>query len=216
MKRSYFIRSEPKLSSDQRQLYETLKIGIREDIRAGLAAFTRAGEKLLRIRDERLDREEYDTFEAFSRDVLGHSKTYANNLIIGYNVVEALALQGETVLPDNERIARALAKFPKSDWRLIWKRARQIAGRNRPTYKTIHDAARDLVPVREVQKLWMSELTERLHTARKALTFNADFSSLDEEQMRELCRLLVELERQLKEHSIPALNRLDQLRKTKK
>jgi len=60
---------------------------------------------LIRIRDERLYREEYDTFEEFCKATLGKSKTYINNVIQGYELIQALIAQGETVLPDSERLA---------------------------------------------------------------------------------------------------------------
>jgi hypothetical protein len=66
----------PRLSDDQRRDYEYLKIEIIQDIQAGLNAFQRAGKKLIRIRDERQYREEYDTFEDFCKATLGKSKTY--------------------------------------------------------------------------------------------------------------------------------------------
>src|SRR6516225_9744260 len=67
----------PRLSEELRIRYLDLKAKIQEDIRIGTEAFKRAGEHLLMIRQERLYREEYSTFEAFCRDVFGHSKTYA-------------------------------------------------------------------------------------------------------------------------------------------
>ena len=36
--------------------------------------------------------------------------------------IHGLIAPGETVLPSNERVARELAKYPKSERRLIWKR----------------------------------------------------------------------------------------------
>jgi hypothetical protein len=110
-----------------------LKIEIIQDIQAGLNAFQRAGKKLIRIRDERLYREEYDTFEDFCKATLGKSKTYINNVIQGYELIQALIAQGETILPDSERLARQLAKYPKGDRKVIWKRAVQIAGRKKPS-----------------------------------------------------------------------------------
>src|SRR5262245_19497067 len=97
------------LTDEQRATYNQLKREIHEDILAGLKAFQRAGEKLYRIRDEKLYREEFDTFADFCREELGHSKTYANNLIIGFSVTKELSDAWFTVLPDNERVARQLA-----------------------------------------------------------------------------------------------------------
>jgi hypothetical protein len=147
----------PRLSDGQRNEYQSLKLGIVQDVKTGLHAFQRAGEKLLKIREDRLYREEFGTFEEFSREILGHSKTYSNNLIVGFQVVQALVAQGETVSPDSERVARQLAKYPKGDRIFIWKRALQIGGKKKPDYKVIREAATQIVPTKAVQKIWMGQ-----------------------------------------------------------
>src|SRR5215831_16770525 len=70
---------------------------------------------------------------------------------------KGLLAAGETVLPDNEQIVRGLALYPKRDRQLIWKRARQIADRNseKPNYKTIRNAALDIVPTEKTSGLAM-------------------------------------------------------------
>lgn len=125
------------LTAKQRTEYAALKAAIAEDLRQGLECFLRAGEKLLKIKRDRLYREEFDTFEDFCRAIAGHSKTYANNLIRGYAVVQQLVDHGETVLPGNERVARELARHPQSRRLAIWRRALQIANGKRPTCKLI-------------------------------------------------------------------------------
>jgi hypothetical protein len=143
----------------------------------GFNAFHRAGQKLLRIRDERLYREEYGTFEAFCKTVLGHSKTYATNLIVGYELIQDLVALGVTVLPESERMARRLARYPKDMRKLIWQRAVQIEGRKRPTYKTLHQAATEIVPSKDVQEIWTGQCIENLRIARRKLTVSVDLHS---------------------------------------
>jgi len=50
------------LTVNQRQLYEHLKQEIREYIQKGVEAFERVAADMLTIRDQKLYREEYDTF----------------------------------------------------------------------------------------------------------------------------------------------------------
>ena len=126
----------------------------------------RAGEKLLRIRDGRLYREEFANFEEFARTVLGHSRHYANRLITGYVLIQEMIAQAITVLPDNERITRELAKYPKKDRKEIWKRAVQILNRRKPSYKTIREAALEIVPSKKTQKIWTSQLLEKLRIGK--------------------------------------------------
>jgi hypothetical protein len=180
-------------------------------VRTGLQAFQRAGEKLLKIRQDRLYREEFYTFEAFSRDILGHSKTYSNNLIAAFEVVQALVAQGETLLPDNERVARQLAKYPKSDRKLIWNRALQIGGKKRPDYKMVREAATQIVPSKAVEKIWVSQLLENFKTAKRALTISADFTGVTMEPMVEVAVLLVEIEKRVAELSVQAGKRIKEI-----
>ena len=206
----------PRLSDEQRSLYEALKVEIRQDIRVGVEAFERASQKLLRVRDERLYREEFSTFEEFCREILSHSKTHVNRMLAAADVIRGLIAQGETVLPDNERVARELAKYPKSERLMIWKRARQIADRSRPDYRAIRKAALEIVPVREAQKIWMGELIERLRNAKRLLTISVDFSGASEESMRDVCELLVQLEKAISELTIHAGVQLDRIQKAKR
>jgi hypothetical protein len=189
------------LTDEQRAEYFRLKDEVQSLIRAGLEAYQKAGEKLLRIREARLYREEFDTWDAFCRDAYGFSKTYANQLILAWNVVRDLAQQMETVLPDNERVARQLAKYPKDMQKQIWMRARQIATRKQlkyPTYKMVRDAAGEMLPAHpKVQEAWFGELKETLEKVRRMLTISINAEALSVRQLRELAKSLVEIERRV-------------------
>jgi hypothetical protein len=203
----------PRLSDDHRREYEGLKVEIIQDIQAGLNAFQRAGKKLIRIRDERLYREEYDTFEDFCKATLGKSKSYINNVIQGYELIQALIAQGETILPDSERLARQLAKYPKSDRKLIWKRAVQIAGQKKPSYKLLRQAATEIVPSKEAEKIWMGQLLENLRSAKRALTMSIDLRDASRESMEIIAKLLVEIEKRVSELSVEAGARIKELKR---
>src|SRR5262245_2602283 len=159
------------LTVDQHTRYEFLKEEIREYIHKGIEAFERVAADMLGIRDQRLYREEFDTFEEFCRETLGRSKTQVNRMIQAGGVINGLMAAGETVLPDNSRIAYELARFPERDRQLIWKRARQIADRNnrKPNYKTIRDAALDIVPTEETKKRWTKDLLEETGNSQTSL-----------------------------------------------
>ena len=128
--------------------------------------------------------------------------------------IHGLIAPGETVLPSNERVARELAKYPKSERRLIWKRAQQIANRSWSDYRAIREAAKEIVPAREAQKIWMGELIERLRNALRLLTISVDLSGASEESMRTVSELLVRLEKAISELSIHAGAQLDRIQKT--
>ena len=79
------------LTIDQRQLYEHLKQGIHKYFEKGVSAFELVAEDMLMIRDQRLYREEYDTFEQFCRETLLRSKTHVNRMIQAGDVIKGPA-----------------------------------------------------------------------------------------------------------------------------
>jgi hypothetical protein len=203
----------PRLSDDQRRDYEILKIETVQSIQAGLTAFQRTAKKLLRIRDERLYREEFGTFNEFCRAVFGKSKTYVNDVIQGYQLIQDLVAQGETVLPDNERIARQLAKYPKNDRTLIWKRAVQIEGRKKPSYKTLHEAACEIVSSKEVKKIWMGQVIGKLKSVDRSLTMSIDLRNASLESTETIGKLLMKIEKKVSELSIEVGERWEKLKR---
>jgi hypothetical protein len=154
---------EKPLSEEQRSEYAVLKREILVEIQVALRAFQRAGERLLKIRDDRLYREEYRTFEEFCREVLGQGYRYANRLILGYELCQDLVAQGISYVPDSERQARELAKYPRDMLKLIIQRAEQLAGRRKVTYKTIRDAAKNIVVSPKVRLIWVGQFRYAAH-----------------------------------------------------
>jgi hypothetical protein len=205
----------PLLSNEQRREYETLKREIvKEDMPAGLEGFQRVGKKLLKIRQEHLYREEFGTFDAFCRSIFGCTRSTADRWIVGYQVVQDLAAQEVAVLPDNERVARALAEYPKPDRKLIWERALQIAGRKKPTYQMIREAANkctSLIPEGHLQKVWVGDLIKRLKGFNHALALSADLSDVTWESILEIAILMYNIEVRLTEISIPVHERMKEL-----
>src|SRR5262249_26466149 len=108
-----------------------------------------------------------------------------------------------------------LALYPKRDRELIWKRARQIADRNneKPNYKTIRDAALDIVPSEKTKKRWIKSLKQRLATARRALKISPDFTILGLDSMLEIVFELVKIRQALDEIQMLAENRAAQLKR---
>jgi len=203
------------LTVNQRQLYEHLKQEIREYIHKGVEAFERVAKDMLMIRDQRLYREEYDTFEEFCRGTLGRSKTHVNRMIQAGDVIRGLMAAGETVLPNNEHLARQLAVYPERDRQLIWQRAKQIAARNneKPTYQTIRDAALEIVPSNKTKERWTKVLLRRLEKAARALKMSPDFTILGLDSMLKIVFELVKIRQALDEIQMLAENRAAQLKR---
>ena len=197
------------MTAEERREYAALKAEIQQHVYEGLKHFELAGLKMRRVRDARLYREEHDTFVEFVRAELGKSRRFADYLINACGVMEDLRSQGIAQLPDGERVCRELAKFPKRDRAVIYKRAQTIAQRRSPTYLNIRDAATALVPSEQQRKLWVGDLLKRMREAKRLLTVNADFTDVSEPSMVEVAKLMVDLQKRLSEISVPANARIE-------
>lgn len=115
-----------------------------ETIRAGLTKFIEVGSALTKIRDERLYRTTYPTFEDYCREKWDLGRNYVNKIISATNVIGSLA--PSTPKPVSERQARELNGLSKSEATAVMKRAAKISGKPQPTTKSIKDARAELFP----------------------------------------------------------------------
>lgn len=103
-------------------------------IEAGLKTFVAVGEALLTIRDQRLYRAEYGTFEDYCGERWGMGGDYARKMIRAAEVVGNL--QADTivsVLPATESQARPLTSLPPEQQREAWQRAVETAPEGKVT-----------------------------------------------------------------------------------
>jgi hypothetical protein len=91
-------------------------------VEAGKQTFVAVGLALTEIRDRKLYRRDYSTFEAYCQDRWGWSRQRGSQLIQAAAVVEALPEKMSTVV-DNERVARELAKLPVPQQKAVIKEA---------------------------------------------------------------------------------------------
>lgn len=84
-------------------------------VEKGIQTFVDVGKALKQIRDDKLYRENWHTFEAYCEDRFDFKRNYANKLIVSADLTE-LAKDLGTTVPKNERQARELAKVPEEDW----------------------------------------------------------------------------------------------------
>lgn len=103
-------------------------------IEKGWQAFVEVGTALMEIRESRLYREEYDSWEAFCHDMLGISKTEANRQITDAKVVSDLqapigaTAAGELPPPKVRSHVRALAQLKSAEQRHeAWRQAQEQA-----------------------------------------------------------------------------------------
>jgi len=96
-------------------------------IERGLQTFTEVGNALLAIRDERLYRKDYSTFEEYCRQKWGMSRIHAHRLIESATVAQNLLPMGNIAPPSNERQSRPLASLAPEQQREVWALAVETA-----------------------------------------------------------------------------------------
>ena len=94
-------------------------------IERGIGTFMEVGNALLVIRDGRLYRAGYGTFEDYCRERWGMNRAHANRLIAASKVVENLDPMG--AIPIGERETRPLTRLEPEQQRAAWQRAIETA-----------------------------------------------------------------------------------------
>ena len=116
-------------------------------IRGGWKTFIEVGTALLEVRDRKLYRNKYDSFEIYCREELGFSRPYAYNLIGSAEVEKQLSsIEDIEVKPANEAQCRELISVPKERREEVWKKALELAGEEVVTAKIVHQAAAKFKP----------------------------------------------------------------------
>jgi hypothetical protein len=136
-------------------------------IRTGISSWVEAGKALTIIRDKRLYREKYDTFELFCKEEFRMSKSYANRLITGRQTIEDMALSGfSTENPPTERVARELSKATNKTQ--AWEMAKKMSGNGKPTSSVVKKAVSSFAPDKGEGRS-DREFIERMRTVNRLL-----------------------------------------------
>jgi ParB family chromosome partitioning protein len=109
-------------------------------IEKGLNTFYEVGNALTEIRDNRLYKELYPTFEQYCKERWGISRDYSYRMIRSSSVIANIknvdnCLQNE--IPKTEGQARELSKAPPEKQAEVWHQAQEETGKNQPTAKEI-------------------------------------------------------------------------------
>lgn len=102
-------------------------------IRQGRAVFVQVGHALTRIRESRLYRERYCTFEQYCLEEWEITDRYARNLRSASDVVDLLQEKQFSTLPATESQARPLIKLPREEWAAAWEEVVGTAPNGRVT-----------------------------------------------------------------------------------
>lgn len=101
-------------------------------IERGLKTFVDVGNALLEIRDSRLYRKEYSTFEDYCRARWNMQRAHAYRMIEAASVVNNLSPMGD-ILPTTERQARPLTTLPDELVPVAWQQAVETAPNGKVT-----------------------------------------------------------------------------------
>lgn len=131
----------PPLTEQERGELELLKNNVNK-------GFYVIGASLGRIRNKRLFREKYDTFEEFCQNEFGHSRQYVNYLISGAEITEDLKTAANPnnkfiTIPTSETQVRPLANLAKEERINCWNIAVERSKGKVPTAKIVKQVVRE-------------------------------------------------------------------------
>ena len=109
------------LSADELSTLSVYEVVIRQ----GLESFVEVGNALARIRDARLYRAEFATFEDYCQTRWSLGRSYVNRIVAAAEVAGDLVTMGTK--PETERQARPLASVPKEERAEVWQRVVETA-----------------------------------------------------------------------------------------
>jgi len=98
-------------------------------IKQGLNTFIEVGEALFIIRDKRLYRREFNTFEDYCQQKWALGKRYVNQLIQASEVISNLGAMAP-ILPESERQVRPLTSLEPEIQKEVWKEVVETHGEN--------------------------------------------------------------------------------------
>jgi N6-adenosine-specific RNA methylase IME4 len=114
------------------------------------AAWVDFANAIIEIRDSKLYRVEYDTFEDFCNSELGIGKTYAHYFVTSAEVVKRLEVHNCERLPQTESQARPLAKLEPELQPLVW--ANVVDENEVITAKKVEETVNDFEALNEAIK----------------------------------------------------------------
>ena len=134
------------LSIDERNELERCEVVIKQ----GLETFIEVGQALLTIREKRLYRLEFGTFEDYCRDRWAFGRRYVNQIIQATEVISNLGAMAP-ILPQSERQARPLTQLQPEIQREAWKEVVQQAEQtNQPiTAAKVQDVVEQWKPINQ-------------------------------------------------------------------
>lgn len=154
------------VSGEVLTLSEVQRLGeLEQVVETGLTVFVNVGNALLEIRDSRLYRQQFATFEAYCRERWGLKERRAYQLLDAAEVVKNLACT--MVQPTTERQARPLTRLEPEVQREVWQDIVATIAPDQITAKIVEEQAKAAEPLNEAVKAVKEELKPEPATAQQ-------------------------------------------------
>jgi hypothetical protein len=140
---AFFILLMEILNIDESHELERCEVVIKQ----GLKTFIEVGEALFIIRDKRLYRREFNTFEDYCQEKWTLSKPYVNRIIAASLTFNNLTPMG-AILPESERQVRPLTNLEPEIQKEVWKEVVETHGENITAAK-VQSVVNDWKPVNQ-------------------------------------------------------------------
>lgn len=113
-------------------------------IRTSIEAFLAVGSALFEIRDQRLYRDAYGTFEAYCSKRWGMTHRHANRVIQAADIIASFG--DSPSKPTTEKQARPLSRLPRERRAAAWESAAKAAPDGKPTARQVEAAVEAIAP----------------------------------------------------------------------
>lgn len=113
-------------------------------IASGLQTFIEVGTALMEIRDRKLYRAEFGTFEGYCRERWNLTDRRARQLMSAADVVSNIETGTTVPKPETERQARPLARLEPPQQRIAWERAIETAPGGKVTAKHVESVVSEM------------------------------------------------------------------------
>lgn len=125
-------------------------------VRRGVEAVFEVGRALGEIKERKLWRKEYPSWQRYCESVVGHSRIHVHRLIAAARAADVIAAgmlpNGDTVPPRSEGQVRPLTALENDeDVRKVWGKAVEIAG-GQPTARQVEEAIVEIFPPESPQE----------------------------------------------------------------
>jgi hypothetical protein len=111
----------------------------------GWQSFVETGKALARIRDHKLHRAQYDTFEAYCRARWQYGKSHTYRLIGAAELLTYLSPIGDIPVPSHEAQVRPLIGLPGDQAQTVWRKALTNANGRTVTAKLVKEALAEVL-----------------------------------------------------------------------